>query len=343
MCVRAPRQAPQPAPLAKGSAVLRTPLPTSPLSPPPLPPPTPARAALWDYRSGCANTLSLRGHKNAVLRVAWLAAGAAQLATASADRTCAVWDAPTGSRLRSLTGHERIVNDVAAGGAREAGSHALASASDDGSVLLWDARARRAAGAVPGRAPLLACAYGADAHTLYCAGVEGVVRAYDLRGGSGGGSGSGSGGSGGQLQPVLTLQDSGGGVSSLAASPNGFQLLALGFDGAARVYDVQAFCAAPSRLAGALGGARAPGGGGGGGGGGLFDSGLLRASWSPCGQRVCVGASDKVARVYDAASGELLAALPGHTGAVVESAWHPTEPVLATAGDKTVFIGELSR
>ena len=298
-------------------------------------------AALWDYRGGCANTLSLRGHKNAVLRVAWLAAGAGQLATASADRTCAVWDAPSGARLRTLTGHERIVNDVAAGAAREAGSHALASASDDGSVLLWDARARRAAGAVPGRAPLLACAYGADAHTLYCAGVEGVVRAYDLRGGSGGSSG---GSSGGQLLPVLTLEDGGGGVSSLAASPNGFQLLALGFDGVARTYDVQAFCAAPSRCTGALGAARAPGAGGGGAGaGGLFDSGLLRASWSPCGQRVCVGGSDKVARVYEAASGQLLAELPGHTGAVVEGTWHPEEPVLATAGDRTVFIGELSR
>jgi Prp8 binding protein len=302
----------------------------------------PRLAALWDYRGGCANTLSLRGHKNAVLRVAWLAAGAGQLATASADRTCAVWDAPSGARLRTLTGHERIVNDVAAGAAREAGSHALASASDDGSVLLWDARARRAAGAVPGRAPLLACAYGADAHTLYCAGVEGVVRAYDLRGGSSSGSGSGSG-SGGQLLPVLTLEDGGGGVSSLAASPNGFQLLALGFDGVARTYDVQAFCAAPSRCTGALGAARAPGAGAGAGAGGLFDSGLLRASWSPCGQRVCVGGSDKVARVYEAASGQLLAELPGHTGAVVEGAWHPEEPVLATAGDRTVFIGELSR
>ena len=299
----------------------------------------PLLAALWDYRGGCANTLSLRGHKNAVLRVAWLAAGAGQLATASADRTCAVWDAPSGARLRTLTGHERIVNDVAAGAAREAGSHALASASDDGSVLLWDARARRAAGAVPGRAPLLACAYGADAHTLYCAGVEGVVRAYDLRGGSGGSSG---GSSGGQLLPVLTLEDGGGGVSSLAASPNGFQLLALGFDGVARTYDVQAFCATPSRCTGALGAARAPGAGGAG-AGGLFDSGLLRASWSPCGQRVCVGGSDKVARVYEAASGQLLAELPGHTGAVVEGTWHPEEPVLATAGDRTVFIGELSR
>jgi hypothetical protein len=72
----------------------------------------------------------------------------------------------------------------------------LASASDDGSVLLWDARTRRAAGAIPGRAPLLACALGGapgSAQTLYSAGVEGVVRAYDLRAVSGGSGGTNMG------------------------------------------------------------------------------------------------------------------------------------------------------
>ena len=329
-----------------GSCAASWPLSSPKPQPPHFPHPTSHNnnrfAGLWDYFSGCTNTLSLRGHKNAVLRVAWLPGAAQQLATASADRTCAIWDAPSGSRVRTLTGHGRIVNDIAAA-PQDACGALLASASDDGSAILWDARTRHAAARVPGRHPLLACALGPHSHALYTAGVEGVVRAYDLRRLGAAGAAQEE-----DMLPTLTLEGAGGGsgVASLSVSPNGFSLLALAFDGCARVYDVQAFCAAPSRCTRVLAeGSSSSSAGrvGAGAGLGQFDSGLLRACWSPDGERVGSGGADKLGRVWDYATSELLAVLPGHTGPVVELAWHPSEPVLATAGDRVVYIGELSR
>ena len=307
------------------------PLPFSPLPLTPCLPHFPS--ALWDYPT-LRNTLSLRGHKNAVLRVAWLPASTQQLATASADRTCILWDAPTGSRVRVFSGHERIVNDVAAS---HTPSCLLASASDDGACILWDARSRHSVAHIPGNFPLLACALDSSSasQTLFTAGVEGVIRAYDLRGMGSSSSSSGSGSGSEGLLPTLTLEDAGGGISSLAPSPSSSELLALGFDGLARSYDVQAFCAAPVRLKrGYDGGApRASA---------SYDAGLLRASWSPGGDRVAMGGADKLVRVFDAQTSALLAALPGHTGACVETAWHPKEAVIGSAGDRTCFLSELA-
>ena len=47
--------------------------------------------------------------------------------------------------------------------------------------------------------------------------------------------------------------------------------------------------------------------------------------------------------VWDYASGSILYHLPGHHGSVNDVLFHPTEPILASAGsDKQIFLGELT-
>ena len=46
--------------------------------------------------------------------------------------------------------------------------------------------------------------------------------------------------------------------------------------------------------------------------------------------------------IWDAASRALLYQLPGHSGSVNETAFHPSEPIILSAGsDKQLYLGEL--
>ncbi len=279
--------------------------------------------ALWAVAgSAVSNTLSCAGHLNAVTAVAWAPSGEA-FASASADKVVALWDAETGARTRRFVGHGAIVNDVAVAGGAAGGAAPLllASASDDGSAKVWDARAgRRAAFDVPGAAPLLAVALSADGSTVFCAGTEAVVRGFELRAGGGA-----------RAAPALELAAAADTVLSLALSRAGSHLLSFAADGGLRAWDVRPYVAggAAARATRAFAGG-APN---------SFEANRVGCAWAADGDRVATGGGDKLARVWDVDSGALLAALPGHAGAVTAVAFHP-DGRLATAGtDKRIFLG----
>ena len=168
----------------------------------------------------------------------------------------------------------------------------------------------------------------AEGSQVLCGGIDGGISAYDLRGlgarGAGGGGGAGG-------EPLLRLpQAHGHGVCSLAVSPDGARALSFSLDGALRSWDVRPFCGAPTRLAGEFAGA-AQG----------AEAQLVRAAWSPDGERVACGSADRVGRVWDVASGAAVLELPGHTGTVMEACFHPSQQVIATCGDKTVWLSEV--
>jgi hypothetical protein len=87
---------------------------------------------LWDARTG-QETLTLKGHTNAVMSVAFSPDGA-RLATGSNDYTVKLWDARTGQETLSLKGHTGSVTSVAFSpdGAR------LMSRDAAGKVLVWE-------------------------------------------------------------------------------------------------------------------------------------------------------------------------------------------------------------
>lgn len=74
------------------------------------------------------------------------------------------------------------------------------------------------------------------------------------------------------------------------------------------------------------------------------DRNLLRASWSPDGEMVTAGSSDRAVHIWDVPTGQELYYLPGHKDTVNEVVFSPAnEPVIASgSSDKTIFLGELA-
>jgi WD40 repeat protein len=66
---------------------------------------------------------------------------------------------------------------------------------------------------------------------------------------------------------------------------------------------------------------------------------VLAVAWSPDGRRLASASSDQTVRLWDAATGQPLATLTGHTSYVLAVAWSPDGRRLASASsDMTVRL-----
>ena len=73
------------------------------------------------------------------------------------------------------------------------------------------------------------------------------------------------------------------------------------------------------------------------------DRNLLRCAFSPDSALVTGGSGGRgEVLIWETSSGECKWRLPGHKGCVNEVAFHPAEPIIASASnDRTLLIGEL--
>lgn len=66
---------------------------------------------LWEVYGDCVNYGVLKGHKQAVLEVAWTP-DSVNIWSCSADKLVFLWDAETGKRIKKCAGHSSFVNSV---------------------------------------------------------------------------------------------------------------------------------------------------------------------------------------------------------------------------------------
>lgn len=295
---------------------------------------------LWrTFASGSSNYLVMNGHRNAVLELHWSAKDDDTIYTASADKTVGIWDTTDGTLIRRMTGHQSIVNSVCP---VRRGPELLISGSDDGLARVWDARVRRGAQQIEHDYPVTAVCFGDQSSRVYTAGIDNIIRAWDLRNVGQPVSVTGAGASkeakdaiASAYSSVETLDLSGhvDTPTSLALSPRGTEILSNAMDSSVRLWDVQPFVVPGSgrekkRFDGAKHG---------------FEKTLIKASFSPDGALIGAGSADRNVFVWDATTAEVLYCLPGHKGTVNEVAFHPTEPIIVSCGvDKQIFLGELN-
>jgi Prp8 binding protein len=287
---------------------------------------------LWNVYGECENWGVLRGHKNAVVDLAWDSVDTTKLASASADSTAALWDTITCRRRRRFNvGAMGVpVNSVAVRG------DIVWTGSDDGLTRAFDERAHSRAGAsielrhsvsdLLGSAeqardtnvlsPVTSLSLPAgESHALFTGAVDGLIRVWDTR----------------QTDaPVTVLAGHTEAVTCVRVDPFGSYLLSNSIDRTLRVWDIRPF-APQQRCVKVFSGHMHN-----------FEQQLIKCAWSPDCSMVAAGSSDRLVYVWDTTTRQLLYRLPGHLGAVTEIDFHPKEPIiLSCSTDKRIYLGEI--
>ena len=284
---------------------------------------------LWDLESRpeAPHTVGVYdGHKRAVLDTSFTLDGE-RLITASADTTLCVWNLQTSKLTCRLKGHTSYVNSCCTHqpgifGNNYAMTNLLASCGDSGLVCLWDLRASKPVAKFEHDWPLLTCTFGRDGgNSLFTAGLDECIQQWDLR--------KGLSAPGSVLRTYKGHSDT---ITGIALSPDGVNLLSNGMDNRLIQWDVRPYISSNKRrLVGEyLGGKH------------NFEKMMLRAAWSADGGSVACGSSDGILNVWSAETRQPIYALPGHQGSVLDVAFHPRQPILASSGvGGEIFLGEL--
>jgi len=277
---------------------------------------------LWNVASGnCENfNVLYPNHKNAILDVKW-SNDSEHIITASADKTLGWYDAYTGERLKRFT-HDAIVNSLDTPKSDNDNSNScklLASASDDRTARLWDARLssrNHCVQTIQHEFQVTAIAYAYDTHQVFTGGIDNDIYAWDTR----------------NQTCLYRMKGHNDTITSLSLHPKGNYLLSHGMDGSIRSWDIRPFVNKPSREDKVFLGSTQD-----------AQKGLLNCAWSRDGGMVTGGSADRLVHIWDEFTGKELYTLPGHNGCVNSVVFHPMENVIASASsDKTIFVGELA-
>jgi WD40 repeat protein len=271
---------------------------------------------LWDAQTG-QEARTLQGHTSDVTSVCWSPDGR-RLATASTDKTVKLWGAADGREVLTLKGHTAPVECVCWSPDGQHLASAAGGFAHPNELKVWDASG------------------GQDALTLkgHAGWVFGVCWSPDGKrlASAGGGSAGGDFGYPGEVKvwdaekglEVHTLKGHTLEVKSVCWSPDGRRLASASHDGTVKVWDVEKGLAALT-LKGHTG---------------TVES----VCWSPDGRRLASASKgyeikDGKAvnfrgevKVWDAATGQEVLSLKGHTGLVQSVCWSPDGRRLASAG-----------
>ncbi|KIY51675.1 U5 snRNP complex subunit [Fistulina hepatica ATCC 64428] len=242
------------------------------------------------------------------------------LYTVSADHTLCLTDVTTGQRIRKIRAHREIINAVDRTMASGSGIELVATASDDGTVKIWEGgedASKTAVSTFDIGCPVTAVCWSADATQVFIGAIDNEIHVYDLRKG----------------EQVYSLAGHTDTPTSLSLSPNGSYLLSPSLSSQTIIHDIRPFSPSPSRVHRILHGAPAG-----------FENTLLRGAWSKedGGRRVAVGGADRMVCIWDVETAKILYKLPGHKGTVTAVDFHPKEPIILTASkDGTMLLGEI--
>ena len=244
------------------------------------------------------------GHAGELYGLAFSPDGS-RLATASADKTLALWDVASGELLRRYEGHSDWVRGVVF----SPGGNFLASASDDKTLALWDVASGRVLRRYEGHSGwVMDVAFSPDGSRLASASADKTAALWDVA-------------TGGLVQ---RYEGHSGVVNGVAFSPDGSRLASASDDKTVALWD------------GATGGLvqRYEG-----------HSGVVNGvAFSPDGSRLASASDDKTVALWDVVGGQLVRRCEGHSGGVTGLAFSPDGSRLASASedDRTVALWDVA-
>ncbi len=267
------------------------------------------------------HTGTLSGSKLDVLQLVWTH-DSEKVATASADSRGSLYDVETSSKIKTFQ-HDNVVNGIAT--TRE-GSSMFLTVGDDCQAIFWDPRLKQCVSSLEFPYQLTSCVLSNDGRLAYVSGIDETIYCFDTR----------------TSKSLFFMQGHKDIVTGLAISSDGTTVLSNSMDNTLRTWDARlAFPNATDDNPSASGTVRALGQYA----GHMHDDSwnLSRCTFNNDGSVLATGSADGLVYVWDLVSFNLKYKLPGHKGQVNEVAFHPTQPIIASASsDKTIFLGELS-
>lgn len=247
---------------------------------------------IWDVRSG--NLLrTFQGH-GAMRAVAFDPQGET-LASGSFDKTVELWEARSGKLLRALEGHETSILSLAF----DPQGRILAAGSFGNSVKLWEARSGKLLRTLEGHeSGVWSVAFDRQGETLASGSFDKTVKLWEVRSG----------------KLLRTLEGGPRPVGSVAFDRKGKTLASGHFDNTVKLWDVQS-----GTLLRTLEGHTA-------------DVEIIAFSSDGC--LLASKSGDHTIRLWDCETWDTVAVIPEskHNDWIPALAFHPTLPLLATAG-----------
>ena len=218
------------------------------------------------------------------------------------DRVVSLWDAASGSKLRSFTGHEDYVNAVTFS---PDGQFALSGGADK-KLKLWEVATGREVHNFEGHTgAIFSAVFSPDGKQALSGGADKTLKLWDAKG----------------AHEIRTFAGHTGEVTSVAFSPDGRHVLSASSDKTIKLWDATGGPLIKSFVG--------------------HTAGVSSVVFSPDGKQVLSGSFDKTIKLWDVASGREIRTFTGHTNGVTSAAFSPDGLRILSGGQGAALLWDV--